>query len=190
MGTLMISTKRYVQASEIFRKIQSDYLKEIDELNSMHTNMSPRSLASTYKSSSQKQRATGKTQTNSEVQRLFLKCAGIELLIAESMCQSNQISEKLLCLKRACDLFLGKPVPPNNFMSQIFLQDDPYTGLMKMLPSLLKLLLTCVSGRREIVRVATMKLIEFVLETKGCSLESSIIVILKVVLKTYPTNAQ
>ncbi len=57
-----------------------------------------------------------------------------------------------------------------------------------MLPCLLKLLLTYINSRKEIVRVSTMKLIEFILETKGCSLESSIIVILKVILKTYPTN--
>jgi hypothetical protein len=42
-----------------------------------------------------------KTETN----KLFVKCAILELLTAESMNLAPQINEKLFCMKRMCELF-------------------------------------------------------------------------------------
>jgi hypothetical protein len=64
--------------------------------------------------------------------------------------------------------------------------DDPYTTILKLLPVLLKFVLMCVTHKKEIVRMASMKLLEFVLETKGCSLDTSMVFILKAILTTYP----
>lgn len=66
--------------------------------------------------------------------------------------------------------------------------DDPYTIMLKLLPVLLKFVLMCVTHKKEIVRIASMKLLEFVLETKGCSLDSSMVFILKAILATYPNQ--
>lgn len=65
--------------------------------------------------------------------------------------------------------------------------DDPYTTILKLLPVLLKFVLMCVTHKKEIVRISSMKLLEFILETKGCSLDSSMVFILKAILTTYPT---
>ena len=45
----------------------------------------------------------------------------------------------------------------------------------------------CVTHKKEIVRMSAMKVLEFVLETKGCSLDQSMVFILKAILTTYPS---
>jgi hypothetical protein len=45
-----------------------------------------------------------------------------------------------------------------------------------------------MTHRREIVRMSSVKLLEFILETKGCSLDQSMVFILKAILKTYPVT--
>lgn len=64
--------------------------------------------------------------------------------------------------------------------------DDPYTTILRLLPVLLKFVLMCVTHKKEIVRISSMKLLEFILETKGCSLDNSMVFILKAILTTYP----
>ena len=115
-----------------------------------------------------------------------MRCAIIELLTVESMCSATQISEKLFYMKRMCELFQGKCVPAQIFQPQLHFNDDPYTTILKLLPVLLKFVLMCVTHKKEIVRIASMKLLEFILETKGCSLDSSMVYILKAILTTYP----
>ena len=73
IGVLLISTKRSVQTSEVFRRIQSDLLRQIDK-------------------------NVAKGQTNNT--RHFMRCAVLELLIAESMCIETQINEKMMALVR------------------------------------------------------------------------------------------
>ena len=51
---------------------------------------------------------------------------------------------------------------------------------------MLKFLLMCLTHKREIVKLSAMKLIEFMLETKGCSLDVSIVYILKAFIKSFP----
>lgn len=51
---------------------------------------------------------------------------------------------------------------------------------------MLKFLLMCLTHKREIVKLSALKTIEFVLETKGCSLDVAMVFILKTFLKTYP----
>lgn len=75
------------------------------------------------------------------------------------------------------------------FVPQIHFMDDPYTCMVKMLPVLLKFVLMCITHKKEIVRMASMKLLEFILETKGCSLDSAMVFILKAILGTYPSLA-
>jgi hypothetical protein len=103
------------------------------------------------------------------------------------MCQAPQINDKLVSMKRMCDLFQGKNVPVLVFTPQIHLMDDPYTTILKLLPVLLKFVLMCITHKKEIVRLSSMKLLEFILETKGCSLDTSMVFILKAILTTYPS---
>jgi len=65
---------------------------------------------------------------------LYKKCAILELLVVESMCQANQINDKLLSIKRMVDFFSCKTQPPIQFQHQIFFSEDPYTVMTRMLP--------------------------------------------------------
>ena len=58
--------------------------------------------------------------------------------------------------------------------------------MLKILPSLLKFVIMCMTHKKEVVKLASLKLLEFILETKGCSLDNAIVFILKAILKTYP----
>jgi hypothetical protein len=72
VGVLLISTKRSLQTAEVFRRIQNSLLGQADRSVQMGTDST----------------------------RLYMKCAVIELLIAESMCIETQINEKMHALNR------------------------------------------------------------------------------------------
>ena len=58
--------------------------------------------------------------------------------------------------------------------------------MLRILPQLLKFVIMCMTHRKEPIKLAALKLLEFILETKGCSLDSAMVFILKAILKTYP----
>jgi hypothetical protein len=51
--------------------------------------------------------------------------------------------------------------------------------MLRILPKLLSFLVICLSHRREIVQISALKLLKFVLETQGCSLDHGMIFVLK-----------
>lgn len=51
------------------------------------------------------------------------------------------------------------------------MSEDPYSIMLKILPYLLKFVLICLTHKKECVKLAAIKLLEFILETKGCSLD-------------------
>lgn len=54
------------------------------------------------------------------------------------------------------------------------------------MPQMLKFVMLTLTYQKEIIKLAALKLLEFILETQGCSLDNSIVTILKVLIKTYP----
>lgn len=54
------------------------------------------------------------------------------------------------------------------------------------LPVCLRFTIACLSHRVEIVRISALKMIKYILETIGCSLDYGIVFILKSMLQTYP----
>jgi hypothetical protein len=50
----------------------------------------------------------------------------------------------------------------------------------------LKFCIACLSHKLEIVKIGALKLIKFILETQGCSLDIGLVYILLGILKTYP----
>jgi hypothetical protein len=60
--------------------------------------------------------------------------------------------------------------------------------MMKILPYMLKFVLMCMTHKKEIVKVAAVKQLEFILDTKGCSLDTAMTFILKVILRTFPDS--
>lgn len=59
-----------------------------------------------------------------------------------------------------------------------------------MLPDCLRFAIVCLSHRLEIVRISALKMIKYMLETLGCSLDYGMVFILKAMLMTYPTDEQ
>lgn len=102
------------------------------------------------------------------------------------MCSAIQLNDKLHSIRRMIDFSLGKLSPPIQFQQQIFFSEDPYTIMIKILPYLLRFVITCMTHKKEVVKLSGIKLLEFILETKGCSLDASMVLILKAILKTYP----
>ena len=64
--------------------------------------------------------------------------------------------------------------------------DDSFSGLLRILPPLLRFCLLALTHRKEIVRMSALKVLKFILETQGCSLDASMIYILKGMFLTFP----
>lgn len=125
-----------------------------------------------------------------QLKKLYTRCAIIELMCSESMCSRPQINDKLSSLIRMTQLCRGQRVTPIAFTNQIFLSDDEYTTMVKILPFMLKFTIQCLENNscnnREIIIFSALRNIQFILETQGCSLDSAMIVILKSIFKNYP----
>ena len=61
--------------------------------------------------------------------------------------------------------------------------------MLIILPDLLKFCIICLAHKKEIVKISALKILKFVFETQGCSLDFSMVLILKSILNTYPKNA-
>lgn len=51
---------------------------------------------------------------------------------------------------------------------------------------MLRFCLLCLSSRKEIVQISALKVLKFIFETQGCSLDYSMVFILKSILTTFP----
>jgi len=58
--------------------------------------------------------------------------------------------------------------------------------MIKNLPQMLRFIIMCMTHKKEIVKLAAAKQLEFILETQGCSLDGAMVAILKAIMKTYP----
>ena len=76
------------------------------------------------------------------------------------------------------------------FAPQILVADDAFSTLKKLQPQMLRFCILSLTHRRELVRMSALKILKFVLETKGCSLDSQMIFILKGMFMTYPRLPQ
>lgn len=61
--------------------------------------------------------------------------------------------------------------------------------MLIILPDLLRFCIICLAHKKEIVKISALKILKFVFETQGCSLDFSMVLILKSILNTYPKNA-
>ena len=58
--------------------------------------------------------------------------------------------------------------------------------MLNILPDCLRFSILCLSHKYEIVKISSLKLLKYILETQGCSLDIGLVFILKGILKTYP----
>lgn len=72
------------------------------------------------------------------------------------------------------------------FAPQVLVSNDSFSALLHILPQLLRFCLLALTHRREIVRMSALKVLKFILETQGCSLDASMMYILKGMFLTFP----
>ena len=194
--------RRFLQASEILRKLESELLNKIESSGGDQclSYPSPKGGSSSLIRSSYSRFPTkgtisgsgANTATNSSAQaiRLMNKASKLEVLIADGMNQHFQLSEKLNSLKRATDLFLGMRVSPSVMSAPSkFYGEDIYTSLIKLHPHLTRLLLILLTDQSECLKAATLRTLDFVLENMGCSLGNYVVHILKAIVSTYPNSS-
>lgn len=103
------------------------------------------------------------------------------------------MNDKIMSLNRLSN-FLRADRPKdlmNRFPSQIQVANiDSFSSMLLNLPFFLRFVIACLSHRLEIVRIAALKILKYVLETLGCSLDYGMVFILKAMLKTYPTESE
>ena len=122
---------------------------------------------------------------------MLLQCAVYELLVADGLSFETQLNEKIQALSRVIAFTEGQIPNQMKFAPQVLIADDSFSALLRILPQLLRFCILALTHRKEIVRISALKILKFVLETQGCSLDSSMIYILKGMFLTYPrTNNQ
>jgi len=63
---------------------------------------------------------------------------------------------------------------------------DSFSSMLNILPDCLRFSIVCLSHKFEIVKISSLKLLKYILENQGCSLDIGLVFILKGILKTYP----
>lgn len=103
-----------------------------------------------------------------------MQCAVYELLIADSLSPALQLKDKINSIGRlACFLRAEEPLDIRmRFPKQVpESKTDPYSSMLIILPDCLRFTLACLSHKMEIVRISALKMIKYILETIGCSLD-------------------
>ena len=129
-------------------------------------------------------------ELRTETQHLFMKCALFELLIADAFSFETHLNEKIQSLIRMVQFAQGQLPPEMRFSPQILVADDAFSAMLRILPQLLRFCIICLTHRREIVKMSALKVIKFVLETQGCSLDFTMVFILKGMFLTFPKSQQ
>ena len=73
-------------------------------------------------------------ELRTETQKLFMKCALFELLIADSFSFETQLNEKIQALTRSVQFSQGKLPPEMRFAPQILVADDAFSAMLRILP--------------------------------------------------------
>lgn len=109
------------------------------------------------------------------------------------MSPSVQLNDKIQSIGRLVR-FLRAEMPNDvkqRFPPQIAVNKiDSFSAMLHYLPDCLRFTIVCLSHRIEIVRISALKMLKYILETIGCSLDYGMVFILKGMLKTYPVEGQ
>lgn len=164
-GLALMNARRFVQGAEMIRRAEAQLITALElPLNS------PRHLAN-------QQLRTPTATTN----KLLLKAAKYELLVAEGFNQHGQSLDKLIAYQQATELYLG-----GIQLQAVDLGCDVYTSLMRLQPHLCRLLLRNMQDTLEPLKIACIRGLEFLIEHLGCALGGQLPHILKTVIKAYP----
>jgi len=114
----------------------------------------------------------------------------LELLMAECSNYQGKEAERIQCLQRATEMFLGIRVWALYQLPVSPVQEDSHTSLQKLIPYLLKMLSVMTTNENQPVKIAAVKGLEFLLEVLGCTLDNYMIDILKTLFSIYPVEIQ
>jgi hypothetical protein len=163
-GLALMNARRFIQAAEFIRRAESKLSGSLD-------------LPVKYP----RKFNTPNTFTITNNKKL-LRAAKLELLVAEGFNQHGQISDKLIAFERATEYFLG-----GGNLDATCSQSDVYSSLLRLQPHLARLLLRNLTDKLEPLRISCVRGLEFLIENLGCSLGSQFVLVLKTIIKTYPT---
>lgn len=163
-GLALMNARRFIQAAELIRRAELRLSGSLDL---------PIKYPRKYN--------TPNTYTITNNKKL-LRAAKLELLVAEGFNQHGQIVDKLVAFERATEYFLG-----GGNLDAICAQTDVYSSLLRLQPHLARLLLRNLTDKLEPLRIACVRGLEFLIENLGCSLGSQFVLVLKTIIKTYPT---
>ena len=175
----LICTRRYVQASESFKKVQTRIISKLKASKSKDG----------LSNQNQQDIMSGNTipePKDSKNYAEMMKACELEILIAECYNSQGKELEKIHSFKRATELYLGILVDPQEFEKLEFYPDDVHSTLTKISPYLIKMLLELVKSEEQEVKMAALRGLEFLLEKLGCTLDSYMIDILRGIVLIYP----
>lgn len=179
-GVSLICSRRYVQASEAFKRIQAKILANLkssmqgDSRGEMTTEM-----------------FTKREVHDSKDSKYYVdmrRAAELEILIAECYNAQNKELDKIYSFKRATELYLGMMVEPSEYQKQEYYVDDVHSVLTKIAPFLIRMLLEMLKSEEQEIQIAALRGIEFLLEKLGCTLDNYMIDILRGIVSIYPNK--
>jgi hypothetical protein len=195
-GLTLVSARKYVQSVEFFRTIQKhifNILHGIPDDFYQHEEKKTVDVKSKEISDNFSPDSDSKI-TKLTLKKLIHKAAKLEILIADCCSQhsqlytcayDNQLQEKLDAFKKAAVLYRIKSlkefkeqVPLYSYnslnrssketkMGQYIQEEDIYTELLKLQPDLLDWILLNLNEKVELIRIAFLKSLEFLLDTLG-----------------------
>ncbi len=154
----LINGKRFVQASEILRKLQRQILTaraDSDQSKAMHNKAAKMEILI----------ADGMSPHFQLFEKLHALQRAVELALGTAVLPITGIAP-----------------------SEKYSSEDIYTFLTRMHPNLIRLLLGMLGGRAESQRMATIRCMDFVIGHMGCSLGAYASHILRALLLTYPAT--
>ncbi len=113
VGMALMNSRRYVQACEVFRRIECELLERISTIED-DSMCSTAHAASSALSTFLTKAALLKNPRSSFI---LMTAAKLEILIAECMNSHSQLNEKLEALKRAYLFVVGSPPRESSFFA-------------------------------------------------------------------------
>ena len=118
--------------------------------------------------------------------KFTLRAAKIEMLIADAINHHSIINDKVEALKKCVEYYSGQS---NVLGMKISPNFDTYTALLRLFPVLCKFISKCLNDKLEPLRIAAIRILEFLIEQLGCSIGTYLPQILKFILLTYPSQS-
>ena len=184
-GLSLISARRFVQASELLRKVSKFYVEKYSSSRSaIDYNRTERSWIKDLDDDSNTKNnfASGRII---EGNKFLQRAAKIELLLAETISHPTLVHEKLEAYNR-CNAYSSANCDPEPLCADVDMEDFSIT----VFPHIVTFLIKMLSDKLDPLRVAALKSIEFFIETLGCTINTTFLQILKEVIVTYPTNTK